>query len=129
MLYCLHAYMFTTRQWNVSYSMCNINMLEMPHLVKSRKWLSPVKDPGFCSSLGYEDVSCLKVRQWLWEKCTLMCTLHTFTCFQTFSHLWPSILRCRAVQRSNLTCDLSVGVWNSNLSEVLLWFSFCVQRA
>ncbi len=38
--------------------------------------------------------------------------------------------RCRAVQISNLTtCDLSVGVWNSNLSEVLLWFSFCVERA
>lgn len=98
--------------------MCNINMLEVPHLVKSRKWLSPVKDLGLCSSLGYEDVSCLKVRQWLWEK--PICTLHALTCFQTFSHLWPSILGaglCRYPTSLHV-----ISVW---VSETQTYLRFC----
>ncbi len=98
--------------------MCNINMLEVPHLVKSRKWLSPVKDLGLCSSLGYEDVSCLKVRQWLWEK--PICTLHALTCFQTFSHLWPSILGA-GLCRYPISLHV-ISVW---VSETQTYLRFC----
>ncbi len=66
----------------------------------------------------YEDVSCLKVHQWLQEK--PICTLHALTCFQTFSHLWPSLLGaglCRYPTSLHV-----ISVW---VSETQTYLRFC----
>lgn len=104
--------------------MFNINILEVPHLVKSRKWLSPVKDLGLFPVMGMKMFPVLKCVSGCKRSQCAPCTLsHALKHFHISGH--PSSVQCRYPTSLHV---ISVWVFETQAYLRLLWFSFCVCR-
>lgn len=103
---------------------CNINILEVPHLVKSRKWLSPVKDLGLFPVMGMKMFPVLKcVSGCKRSQCAPYTLSHALKMFTSLAILSAGL--CRYPTSLHM---ISVWVFETQAYLRLLWFSFCVCR-